>query len=79
MISSACCVIWPNGIIFSSQHEAGRGGVVTLLSPRLHSAIISHDSDLMHRIIWLLLSINNHSLGVINVYAPNDVVEISQM
>lgn len=31
--------------MFSSQHEVGRGGVVTPLSPRLHSAIILHGSD----------------------------------
>ncbi len=65
--------------MFSSQHEVGRGGVVTLLSPRLHSAIISHNFDPTHPIIWLLLSINNHSFGVINVYASNDVVERAQM
>ena len=65
--------------MFSSQHEVGRGGVVILLSPRLHSAIISHNFDPMHIIIWLFLSINSHSFGVINVYASNDVVERSQM
>ena len=75
MLSVACRIIWQDGVMFSSQHEASRGGVVTLLSPRLHSAIISHGSDPSHRIVWLLLSINNHSFGVINVYASNDVVE----
>ena len=65
--------------MFSSQHEAGRGGVVTILSPCLHSAIISHGSDPSHRIIWLLLSTNNNSFGVINVYASNEVVERAQM
>ena len=38
-----------------------------------------HGSDPMHRTIWLLLSINNHSFGVINVYASNDAMERSQM
>ena len=33
----------------------------------------------MHRFIWLFLSINNHSFGVISVYASNDPVERSQM
>ncbi len=65
--------------MFSSQHEVGQGGIVTLLSPHLHSAIILHGSDPRHRIIWLFLSINNHSFGVINVYASNNVVERSQM
>ena len=65
--------------MFSSQHVAGRGDVVTLLSPRLHSAIISHGSDPMHKIIWLLFSIYNHSFGVVNVYASNDVVERTQL
>ncbi len=45
MLSSTCHVIWQHGVMFSSQHEASQGGVVTLLSPRLHSAIISHGSD----------------------------------
>ena len=79
MLSAACRVIWQDSIMFSSQHEVGRGGVVTLLSPRLHSAIISHSSDPSHRIVWLLLSINNHSFGVINVYASNDAVERAQL
>ena len=75
MFFAACHIIWQHGVMFSSQHEAGRGGVVTLLSPCLHSAIILHGSNPSHRIVWLLLSINNHSFGVINVYASNDVVE----
>lgn len=79
MLSAACHVIWPDNIMFSSQHEAGRGGVVTLLSPHLHYAIISHGFDSMHKIIWLLLSINNHSFGVVNVYASNDAMERSQL
>lgn len=79
LLSYACHIIWQDDIIFSSQHEADKGGVVTFLSPCLHSAIISHGSDPMHRIIWLFLSINNHSFRVINVYSSNDVVEISQM
>ena len=33
----------------------------------------------MHRTIWLLLSINNHSFGVVNVYASNDAMERPQM
>ena len=65
--------------MFSSQHEAGRGGVVTLLSHCLHFAIISYNSDPMHRTIWLFISINNHSFGVINVYTSNDAMERSQM
>ena len=79
MLSSTHRVIWLDNIMFSSQHEFGRGGVVTLLSPRLHFAIISHGSDPTHCIIWLLLSINNHSFGVINVYASNDAMERAQM
>ena len=79
MLSIACRVIWQDGVMFSSQHEAGRRGVVTLLSPCLHSDVIAYDSNPMHRTIWLLLSINNHSFGVVNVYASNDVVERSQM
>ena len=78
MLAFACRVIWQDGILFPSQHEAGRGGVVTILSPRLHSAVIAHGFDPMHRTIWLLLSINNHSFGVVNVYASNDVVERAQ-
>ena len=65
--------------MFYSQHEATRGGVVTILSPRLHSKIFAHGSDPMHRTIWLLLSINNHSFSVVNGYASNDVVEQAQM
>ena len=79
MLSAMCHVIWKDGIIFSSQHEAGQGGVVTLMSPHLHSTIILHSLDPMHRIIWLLLSISNHSFGVINVYALNDAIERAQM
>ena len=30
MLSSACHVIWQDGIMFSSQHEADKGGVVTI-------------------------------------------------
>ena len=77
MISFSCHVTWPNNIIFSSQHEASRSGVVTLLSPCLNSAIILHGSDPMQRIIWIFLFINNHSFGIVNVYVPNDVVERS--
>ena len=65
--------------MFSSQHKFGRGGVVTILSPHLHSTFIAHDSNPMHRTIWIFLSINNHSLGVVNVYASNDAVERCQM
>ena len=65
--------------MFSSQHEVGRGGIITIMSPYLHSIVIAHGSDPMHRPIWLLLSIKNHSFGVINVYASIDVVERSQM
>ena len=79
MFSFARHVICLDDIMFSSQHKTSRGSVVTLLSPRLHSAIILHDSNPMHRIIWLLLSVNNLSFGVVNVYASNDVVERSQM
>ena len=79
MPSSTCCVIWQDDIMFSSHHEASRGGVVTILSPCLHSTVIAHGSDPMHRTIWLLLSINNHSFRVINVYASNDAMERSQM
>ena len=77
MLASACRVIWQDGILFPLQHEVGRGGVVTILSPRLHSIVIAHGSDPTHRIIWLLLSINNHSFGVFNVYASNDAMERS--
>ena len=79
ILSFACRVIWPDNIMFSSQHETSRGGVVTLLSPRLHFAIIMHGSELTHRIIWLFLTINNHSFGVVNAYASNDIVERSQL
>jgi exonuclease III len=79
LLNSACRVIWPEGIAFSSQHEAGRGGVITFLSPRLHSCVIAHGSDPMQRVTWILLSLHNHSFGVINVYAPNDAVERSQL
>ena len=79
MLSAACCAIWQDGIMFSLQHEACRGGIVTLLSSRLHSALISHGSDPSHRIVWFLLSINNHSFGVINVYASNDAIERAQL
>ena len=65
--------------MFSSQHKDGRGGVVTLLSPCLYSIIILHGFDPMHKIIWIFLSINNHSFGIANVYASNDVVERSQL
>ena len=45
MLSFACRVIWQDGIMFSSQHEASRGGVVTILSPHLHSVVIAHGSN----------------------------------
>ena len=79
MLSSACRIIWLDGIMLSSQHETCRGGVVTLLSPHLYYSIISHCSNPMHRIIFLFLSINNHSFQVINVYAFNDAMERSEM
>ena len=79
LLFAMCHIIWQDDVMFSSQHEAGWGGIVTLLSPSLHSAIISHSFDPSHRIVWLLLSISNHSFGVINVYASNDVVERSQL
>ena len=79
MLASACRVIWQDGILIPSLHEDGRGGVVTIMSPRLHFVVIVHNSDLMHRTIWLLFSINNHSFGVVNVYASNDAMERSQM
>ena len=65
--------------MFSSKYEADRGGLVTLLSPHLHFAIILHGSNPSHRIVWLLLSINNHSFGIINVYASNDTIERAQI
>ena len=78
VLSFACCIIWPDDIMLSSKHERSRGGAVTLLSPHLHF-IILHGSNPSHRIVWLLLSINNHSFGVINVYASNDAIESTQM
>ena len=33
----------------------------------------------MHRIFWILLSFQNHSFGIVNVYAPNDVIECSHL
>ena len=62
-----------------SQRETSRGGVVTVLSPRLNSSIISHGSDPMHIMIWIFISINNHYSRVVNVYASNDTVERSQL
>lgn len=79
MLSSACHIIWLDDIMFLSQHETGRGGVVTLLSSHLHFVIISHGSNPMHIIIWILFSINNHSFGIVNVYASNDAMERSQL
>lgn len=79
MLKTTCYVIWPNSAIFSSQHEVGRGGVVSLLSPHLISSIIDHGSNPMHMIVWIFLSFQNHSLRIVNFYAPNDVVEKSQL
>ena len=61
------------------MHEANQGGVVTLLFPHLISSVISQCSDPMHMIVWILLSLNNYSFAIVNVYAPNDVVERSHL
>ena len=47
LLDSACHVIWPDGVIFASQHEVGRGGAVTLLSPHLLPFFISLGSNTM--------------------------------
>ena len=47
LLDLAYRVIWPDGVNFVSQHEAGQGGVVTLLSPWLIPFFISHGSDPM--------------------------------
>ena len=79
LLDSACCVIWLDGVCFASQHEAIQGGVVTLLSPQLLPFVISHGSDPMQRILWILLSYQNHSFGIVNIYAPKDAVEHSHL
>lgn len=79
LLTSTCHVIWLDSVIFASQHEAGRGGVVTLLSPCLISSVISHGSDPLHRVVWILLSFQNYYFGIVNIYAPNDVVDRSHL
>lgn len=79
MLNIACHVIWLDSLVFASQHEVGRGGVVTLISPCWLFVVISHDFDPMQRIVWVLLSIDNLSIGIVNVYAPNDVVDRSYL
>lgn len=79
MLTTTCRVFWPDSLIFSSQYEVGRGGVATLISPHWLSTVISHGFDPMQRAVWVLLSIDNHSIGIVNVYSPNDVVDRSHL
>lgn len=79
LLNSACHVIWSKGDVFATQHEVGRGGVVTLLSPRLLSSVIFHGTDPMQHVVWIMLSFQNHSFGIVKLYAPNDAVERSHL
>ncbi len=79
ILNSTCHMIWPDGVSFSSQHEASQGGVVTLLSPRLSPLVISHGYDPMQRVVWILLSSQNHSFDIVDIYASNDVIEHSHL
>ena len=79
MPSSTCHFIWPNNIMFSSQHDSSKGGVVTLLLNHLHYAIILHGSEPMHKNQLGFLSINSHYFGVVYGYASNDAMERSQL
>ena len=79
LLSVACRVIWPNSAIFYSHHDASQGVVVSLLSPYLISSVVAHSSNLMHRIVSILLSFQNYSFGIVNIYARNDFVEPSQL
>lgn len=47
------------------------------LSPHLHACFVDHGIDPMQRLVWVLLNIDNHSFGIANIYASNDVVERS--
>lgn len=40
-------------------------------------AILDHGSDPTQWMVRVLMSVDNHSFGIINVYAPNDDVERS--
>lgn len=60
---------------FLSNHEDGRWGVVTLLEPCWKIEIFNHGEDPMHILVWILMKIDNQPFGIINIYAPNDVVE----
>ena len=33
----------------------------------------------MQQVVWILLSFQNHSFGIVNIYALNDAVERSHM
>ena len=78
-LNATCPIMWLDNVLFSSQHEVSRGGVVTFLSPYLSSSTISYVCDLMNMIVWILFSFHNHSFGIVSVDGPNDGVEQSQM
>lgn len=79
LLNSSCRVIWPDGVVFSSQHEVVQGGVVSLLSPRLISSIISLGTNPIEHVVWVLLSFQNHSFHIVNLYAYNDAVDHSHL
>ena len=79
LLDLAYLFIWLDGVNFASQHEAGQGGVFTLLFPWIFPFVISHGSDPMQRIALILLSFQNIYFGIVNVYAPNDAVECSHL
>lgn len=58
---------------FCNNHDVGRGGVVAFLSPRWLQNVLDHSSDPTNCVIWILLTVNYHSFGIINIYASNDV------
>ena len=33
----------------------------------------------MERVVWISLSFQNYSFGIVNIYAPNDAVERSHL
>ena len=57
MLNDACRVIWLDSASFCSQYEAGRGGIVSLLTPHVTFSIIDHGHDPKHIIVWIFLSL----------------------
>lgn len=66
--------VWNGDVIFNHGTNTARG-VAILIHSRLECSVMRTRSDNKGRILYFLLELDDHTLNIVNIYAPQTDTE----